>query len=135
MRKGGDQRFGWLVRPLIRIQLAALGERTHGNAEIIGGTSAVTERLSDIEGVFVDMHRQSRRDTLRNPAGLGDTLIDLINTVSISDTEPTAQAEAVSRGLMRILADEVAKLNGLVAGDIAEINTMAAKAPVPQVVL
>lgn len=119
----------------LKIQLAALGDRTIGNVEIGGAITAVTERLSDIEGVFVDVHRQSPRDALRNPAGLGDTLVDLINTVSISDTAPTAQAEAVSRGLMRILADEVTRLDGLVTGDVAGINATAALVPVPQVVL
>jgi photosystem II stability/assembly factor-like uncharacterized protein len=118
----------------LKQHLAALEGRIDGHAEIGGDITAVTEKLSEIEGVLVDVHRQSPRDALRNPAGLNDTLVDLINTVSISDSAPTAQAEAVSRGLMRNLAGQVAKLDNLVASDIAGINKMAAGLPVAQVV-
>jgi archaellum component FlaC len=117
----------------LKNQLAALGDRTKGQQSIASHIATVTEKLSDIEGVFVDIHRQSPRDALRNPAGLNDTLIDLINTVSISDTAPTAQAEAVSRGLMQTLAEEIQKLDALTQTEIAEINTIAANVPVPQV--
>ena len=37
---------------------------------------------------------------LRHPAGLNDTLVDLINTCTLADMAPTAQAEAVSREVM-----------------------------------
>ena len=69
---------------------------------------------------------------LRNPAGLNDTLVDLINTVSISDTAPTAQAEAVSRALMAAVASQLARLDAVVAGEVAEVNRLAA--PVASVV-
>eukprot|EP01037_Dinobryon_pediforme_P004278 gene4278-4328_t len=117
----------------LKNQLAALGDRTKGHEALSAVIASTTEKLSDIEGVFVDIHRQSPRDALRNPAGLNDTFVDLINTVSISDTAPTAQAEAVSRGLMQTLAEEIEKLEALTHTEIAEINKLAAQIPVPQV--
>ena len=73
----------------------------------------------------MDVHRQSDRDVLRNPAGLNDTLIDLISVVSVSDTRPTAQSEAVSAEIMARAEEEIAKVEQVVAGEIAELNRLA----------
>ena len=70
---------------------------------------------------------------LRNPAGLDDTLGDCIDTVAMSDTSPTTQAEAVSREIMAKADAEVAKLDALISGDIAAINVMAAERRVAHV--
>ena len=94
--------------------------------------AAVTILLA-IESVLVDVHRESPRDVLRNPAGLDDTLVDLINTVAVSDTSPTAQADAVSRELMAKVASEIMKLDAVMVGDIAAINAMAAERSVAHV--
>jgi len=110
-------------------QLAVLGERDAGLA---GKAADCAGMLAAIEAVLVDVNRQSSRDVLRNPAGLNDTLVDLINTVSISDTAPTAQAEAVSRALMAAVASQLARLDAVVAGEVAEVNRLAA--PVASVV-
>ena len=76
---------------------------------------------------MVDVDRESPRDVLRHPAGLNDTLVDMINTSSMADMAPTAQAEAVSRETMARVEGELAKLNALLAGDVSEINRAAAK--------
>ena len=76
----------------------------------------------------VDVKRTGPRDVLRNPAGLNDTLVDLINTVANSDTAPTAQAEAVSRGLIAKCADLLGQIDAVVVGPIAAINQQAATA-------
>ena len=81
----------------------------------------------------MDVYRQSPRDGLRNPAGLNDTLVDLINTVLISDREPTAQAAAVSRELMDNVAKELAKMAGILAGEVAEVNRQSIAAGVAHV--
>jgi len=92
--------------------------------------AAVTILLA-IESVLVDVHREPPRDVLRNPAGLDDTLVDLINTVAVSDTSPTAQADAVSRELIANVAS--VKLDAVMVGDIAAINAMAAERSVAHV--
>jgi hypothetical protein len=45
----------------------------------------------------------------------------------MSDTSPTAQADAVSRELMTTVEGWIGKLDALLAGDIAAINAMAAE--------
>ena len=106
-------------------QLAALAEAAQ--PDLAERTKGATASLHTIEAVLVDVLRETPRDVLRNPAGLNDTLVDLINTVAMSDTSPTAQAEAVSREQMARLQGELGKLDALVAGDIAAINKLAAE--------
>jgi hypothetical protein len=87
--------------------------------------NAATTSLVAVEAVLVDIHRTGPRDVLRNPAGLNDTLVDLINTVAMSDTSPTAQAAAVSRELLNRAAAQFTKLDAIFAGEIAGLNTAA----------
>jgi len=111
----------------IKHQVEALLDRLAGShAELVSAATSLRERLEAIEGMLVDVHRASPRDVLRNPAGLNDTLVDLINTVAISDTAPTSQADAVSRGIMGQVEAELAKLDALVAADLGDINRLAA---------
>jgi photosystem II stability/assembly factor-like uncharacterized protein len=118
----------------IKRQLGALADRLgDAHADLAGKAKTAAERLAAIEGVLVDVKRESPRDALRNPAGLNDTLVDLINTVTISDTTPTAQADAVSRGLMAHVDSEIAKFDALLAADVAEVNRMAAERSVAHV--
>ena len=112
----------------IKRQLTALADRLSGpHPDLAGKAKAVTEHLGAIERVLVDVYRESARDTLRNPAGLNDTLIDLINTVAISDNAPTVPAMAVSRELMMGVDAEISKLNALAGTDLTEINRLAAE--------
>ena len=85
----------------------------------------VAEKLTAVEAVLVDIHRESHRDVLRNPAGLNDTLLALISTVSVSDTAPTKQAAAVSREIMARADAEIGKLEQLAATEVAAVNRLA----------
>ena len=113
-----------------RRQLAALTDTLGADAsgDLGAKVKAANAALAAVEGMLVDVHRQSPRDALRNPAGLNDTLVDLINTSVISDREPTQQATAVSRELMDNVAAQLAKMEAVLSGDIAEINRLAAAA-------
>ena len=93
--------------------------------ELAERAAAVARQLSAVEAVLVDVHRESDRDVLRNPAGLNDTLVDLINTVSVADTAPTKQAAAVSKELMARVDAEIGKLERLIATEIAAVNRLA----------
>ena len=116
----------------VRQQLACVAEAA-GAGALADKARAISTALGAVEGVLVDVHRQSPRDALRNPAGLNDTLVDLINTVLISDREPTAQAAAVSRELMDNVARELAKMVAILAGDVAEVNRQSIAAGVRHV--
>jgi hypothetical protein len=94
---------------------------------------AIGQKLSAIERVMVDPQRKSVRDVLRNPAGLNDTLFDMIAMTTTADAAPTSQTKAVSREVMDKVDSEVARFEALVEGDIAELNAALAKARVRHV--
>jgi photosystem II stability/assembly factor-like uncharacterized protein len=97
----------------------------HGLHGLAAQAQETAEKLTAIEAVLVDVHRESERDVLRNPAGLNDTLADLISTVSLSDTVPTTQAAAVSREIMTRVDAEIAKVALLSATEVAAVNRLA----------
>ena len=118
----------------LRRQLDALAEAVgEAHADLGKRAKQAAASLLAIEGGLVDVNRESPRDVLRHPAGLDDTLVDLINTVAVSDTSPTASADAVSREIMAKVAAEIAKLEALLRGDIAGINATAAERGVAHV--
>jgi len=115
------------IRRLTR-QLDAVAEAAgESHAELAEMAKAALASLKAIEGTLVDVWRESPRDVLRHPAGLDDTLVDLINTVAMSDRCPTAQAGAVSREIMAKVDGELAKLDALISGEVADVNAMAAE--------
>lgn len=112
----------------LKRQLAALADAAgKPDADLAEKAKAAAASLQAIEGILVDVQRESPRDVLRHAAGLDDSLIDLISMVAMSDTSPTASADAVSRELMTKVAGEIAKVEALLAGEIAAINRMAAE--------
>jgi hypothetical protein len=118
----------------IKRQLDILAERLdEGHAELAGKVTSAVERMTAIEAVLVDVNRETPRDILRHPAGLNDTLVDMISTASMADMAPTSPAEAVSRETMARVDAEIAKLDALLAGELADINELAAKSPLAHV--
>ena len=112
----------------LRQRLGALADAAgEAHADLAERAKRAAASLHVIEQMLVDVNRESPRDVVRNPAGLDDTLIDLINTVAMSDTSPTASADAVSREIMAKVANEIAKLDALLRGDVAAINALAAE--------
>ena len=67
--------------------------------------------MTAIESVLVDVNRETPRDILRHPAGLNDTLVDMISTAAMADMAPTSPADAVSRETMARVDAEIAKLD------------------------
>ncbi|HEX9327059.1 MAG TPA: hypothetical protein VF915_11110 [Reyranella sp.] len=104
-----------------------------GERALKNRAAAIVRKLSAIESVMVDPHRKSVRDVLRNPAGLNDTLIDMVAMATTADRPPTMQTKAVSREVMDKVDSEVAKFEALVKGDIAQLNAALAKARVKHV--
>ena len=107
-----------------RFAVLAEGSETD-TRDLAARTAAVAERLSAAEAVLVDVHRESDRDVLRNPAGLNDTLVDLINTVSLADNAPTKQAAAASKEVMARVDDEIGKVKRLIETEVAAVNRLA----------
>jgi hypothetical protein len=90
--------------------------------------NGLLQKLDTIEKVMVDPQRKSVRDVLRNPAGLNDTLFDMIAMTTTADMAPTEQTKDVSREVMAKVDSEVAKFEALVEGDIAQLDKALAKA-------
>jgi len=107
-----------------RLAVLARGS-ADGKDGVAAQAKAVVEKLTEVETVLVDIHRESERDVLRNPAGLNDTLQDLIATVYISDSAPTKPAIAVSREIMARVEAEIGKLERLTATEVAAVNRLA----------
>jgi photosystem II stability/assembly factor-like uncharacterized protein len=95
--------------------------------------TAIAQKLMAIETVMVDPQRKSVRDVLRNPAGLNDTLFDMVAMATTADRPPTSQTTEVSREVMAKVDSEIAKFEALVKGDIAQFNAALAKARVRHV--
>jgi photosystem II stability/assembly factor-like uncharacterized protein len=112
----------------VKGQLRALAESGGDRYPDLTERAKSAERnLAAIERVLVDVNRESPRDVLRHPAGLNDTLVDMINAVAMADMAPTVQADAVSRETMAQVDAEIGKLDALLADDIASINRLAAE--------
>ena len=80
--------------------------------------------------MLVDPERKSPRDVLRNPAGLNDTLLDMVAMTTTADAAPTSQTLAVSREVMDKLDGEIARFDALLNGEIAQLNAALAEASV-----
>ena len=91
-------------------------------------TDGISSALSQIEGVLVDVLRESHRDVLRHPAGLTDTLTDLLNGVGMSDTPPTTPHLEVARAIITRVDVEISKLDAIARGQIAELDRAIAAA-------
>jgi photosystem II stability/assembly factor-like uncharacterized protein len=118
---------------LTKRRLAEVAERAESGAALKKSAKAIVAKLSEIESVMVDPKRKSVRDVLRNPAGLNDTLMDMVAMATTADRPPTSQTTEVSREVMAKVDAEVAKFEKLVAGDIAKLNTQLAKARIKHV--
>ena len=115
-------------------QLGDVAERTAKTERALRNRAiAIGQKLSAIERIMVDPERKSVRDVLRNPAGLNDTLFDMIAMTTTADAAPTSQTKAVSREVMDKVDREVANFEALATGEIAELNAKLAKARVAQV--
>lgn len=113
------------IRRLKRRLAALAAGSVTGTDDIAARAAAAAEQLLAVEAVLVDVRRESDRDVLRNPAGLNDTLVDLINTVSLADTAPTKQAAAVSKEVMARVDVEIGNVERLSATEVATVNRLA----------
>jgi hypothetical protein len=116
-------------------QLLEVAERAEKMDKAIGTRArAIADKLANIESIMVDPQRKSVRDVLRNPAGLNDTLFDMVAMTTTADAAPTSQTKQVSREVMDKVDSEVAKFEALVATELVEFNAALAKAQVPHVI-
>ena len=91
------------------------------------------DELERLEGQLVDIKRETPRDVLRHPAGLDDTLQDLLWVVKIADANPPAQSHEVAQDVFNKVDKILGDLDELVDNKISEFNSTIAKASPPAV--
>ncbi len=104
------------------------GRAGKGQKPLARRTGALVQKLSAIEKVLVDPERKSARDVLRNPAGLNDTLFDMIQMTTVGDAAPTTQTAAVSKETMAKVDKSVAQFTALVKAELGPLNSALSKA-------
>src|SRR6516164_3146344 len=109
----------------LKHRLSALaGGSERGEHDLTAEAQAVAAKTA-VEAVLVDIHRESERDVLRNPARLSDTLLTLISTVSLADNAPTKQAAAVSAEIMAQVDAEIGEFERLATTEVAALDRLA----------
>ena len=83
--------------------------------------------------MLVDTKRETPRDVLRHPAGLDDTLDNLLSVVTISDSKPPAQTKEVADDVFNKVDDLLTQLDVLVNGEITDFNSVIANASPPTI--
>lgn len=108
---------------LLKRQLADVQKRLDDSDISLGERAqALVGRLEAIEGVLIDSKRETSRDLERNPPGLDDKLLDLVNVVAIADAAPTPQARQVSDEIMSKVDGEIKKLDAIVNEHVTGLN-------------
>ncbi|MER9158400.1 hypothetical protein [Mesorhizobium sp. M0778] len=109
---------------LLKRQLANVQKRLDDGDKSLGERAeSLVGQLEAIEGVLIDVKRETPRDRDdRNPPGLSDKLIDLVNVVAIADAAPTLQARQVSDEIMSKVDGEIKKLDEVVTDELITLN-------------
>ena len=110
----------------LKEQIAA---RTAANADPALKTagSALTDKLSAVEGEIYQYRNRSNQDPLNYPIRLNNKLAALQGIVESGDAKPTAQAYAVFKDLSGRLDKELARLDALAKSDLAGFNALLTK--------
>ena len=110
----------------LKEQIAA---RTGANAAPALKTagSALTDKLSAVEGEIYQYRNRSSQDPLNYPIRLNNKLAALQGIVESGDAKPTAQAYAVFKDLSGRLDKELARLDALAKSDLAGFNALLNK--------
>ena len=87
--------------------------------------------LKKIEGSLVSINKETPSDVLRHPAGLDDTLKDLLSLIIIADAKPPKQSEEVSRGVFIKVDKILDDLDKLVETKVKKFNSDIGKLKPP----
>jgi photosystem II stability/assembly factor-like uncharacterized protein len=87
--------------------------------------AVINNKLAGIEGALVNVHRETPRDDLRHPAGLDDTLGELLQVVAMADAAPVTQVVEVSEEVMGKISNHLGAFDTIVVSEIAELNDAA----------
>jgi photosystem II stability/assembly factor-like uncharacterized protein len=104
-----------------------------GGPAIKSSGQSLLEKLTEVEGEIYQHRLRSGQDPLNYPIRLNNKLAALQGTVESGDSRPTDQAQAVFTELSTRLDTQLARLDALVAGDVAAFNKALAAAGQPPI--
>jgi hypothetical protein len=123
-------------KAVIRIRdiKAQIADRTAkvSDSAISAAGQALTDKLTEVEGEIYQYRNRSNQDPLNYPIRLNNKLAALQGVVEGGDYKPTDQSYEVFKDLSARLDAQLARLDGLVKGDLAAFNKqLAAKKAEP----
>ena len=87
---------------------------------------ALTRKLGEVEEEIYQVRNQSNQDPLNFPIKLNNRIAALRRSVETGDARPTNATYVVFRELSAELDIQLARLKGLVSGDLAALNKLLA---------
>jgi hypothetical protein len=94
------------------------------DSQVTAAVDALSKKLSDVEEEIYQVRNQSNQDPLNFPIKLNNRIAALRRSVETGDARPTSATYVVFRELSAELDVQLARLKGLVSGDLAELNRM-----------
>ncbi len=108
----------------LKQQVAERVTRSPG-AGLEAAADAVTAKLTGVEGEIYQYRNRSSQDPLNYPIKLNNKLAALQSVVETGDNRPTTQSYAVFQDLSGRLDRQIARLEEIVARDLAAFNALA----------
>ncbi|HET7219512.1 MAG TPA: hypothetical protein VFJ02_15755 [Vicinamibacterales bacterium] len=121
------------------IRIRALKEQINDRAAkatdqaIKTSAQSLVDKLTSVEGEIYQYRNRSSQDPLNYPIRLNNKLAALQGVVEGGDAKPTDQAIAVFKDLSARLDKELGRLDALVKGDLAALNTQFTAQSLPPV--
>jgi photosystem II stability/assembly factor-like uncharacterized protein len=105
------------------------------NSKVKPAATALTAKLTSVEGEIYQYRNQSSQDPLNYPIRLNNKLAALMGEVDGGDSRPTEQGHAVFKDLSSQLDAQLSKLDVLIKNDVASFNKLLAGSKLQPVAL
>jgi photosystem II stability/assembly factor-like uncharacterized protein len=112
-----------------RLEKAGYGD---GIAEI---SETIGQQLTSIEEKIYQTKNESSQDILNYPPRLDNKILDVLSTVQSADARPTDGAIELYRDLQNELEGYLAELDGVIGGEIAQLNQLVRETSAPAVLV
>jgi len=116
----------------VREQLQAWKKRI-SDAAILKACDDTIKKLDDIEDKLILPGEQKDSYNLISHTRLNAAIGLVISVVNSADTKPTTQSVALFKEQAKAVDAEVARLDAVIAKDVADLNKMIAKAEMPAI--
>ena len=98
-------------------------------------SEAIGQRLTEIEEKIYQTRNESSQDILNYPPRLDNKILDVLSTVQSADARPTDGAIELYRDLRTELDGYLAELDGVIGGEIAQLNQLVEEMAAPAVLV